>query len=60
MTAKQAAKLAKQASVQKLILSHFSARYKDLELFRTEAQSVFKNTDVADDFRRFLFPKDDY
>ncbi len=60
MTAKQAAKLAKQASVQKLILTHFSARYKDLELFRTEAQSVFKNTDVADDFRRFLFPKDDY
>ena len=56
MTAKQAATIAKQAGVQKLILTHFSARYRDLLPFAEEAAEIFPNVDTADDFRRFEFP----
>ena len=41
-TAKQAADIAKKANVGKLILGHYSTRYDDLEMFRTEAQTIFK------------------
>lgn len=60
MTAKQAATIAKEAGAQKLILTHFSARYRDLELFKEEAATIFPNVDVADDLRRFDFPLNDY
>lgn len=56
MTAKQAAAIAKEAGVQKLILTHFSARYRDLEPFQKEAAEIFPNVECADDFRRFDFP----
>jgi len=46
-TAAQAALLAKNANVKKLLLGHFSARYKDLDPFRLEAQKVFKETYLA-------------
>jgi ribonuclease Z len=57
MTAKQAAEIAKEAGAKQLILTHFSARYRDLAPFVEEAKEVFANVDVADDFKRFLFPK---
>ena len=57
MTAKQAAEIAKEAGAQQLILTHFSARYRDLAPFVEEAKEVFPHVDVADDFKRFLFPK---
>jgi ribonuclease Z len=57
MTAKQAAQLAKEAGVEKLILTHFSARYRDVEELGNEAREVFPNTEVADDFKRFPFSK---
>jgi len=57
MTAKQAATIAKEAGVEKLILTHFSARYQFLKDFEIEARSVFPNTDVAEDFKVFDFPK---
>ena len=57
MTAKEAATLAKKANVKKLILTHFSARYKDLHPFEVEAREIFENTVVADDLKRFSFPK---
>jgi len=57
MTAKQAAQIAKEAGAEKLILTHFSARYRDLLPFVEEAQTLFPNVDVADDFKRFPFPK---
>ncbi|MCB1072375.1 MAG: ribonuclease Z [Chlamydiia bacterium] len=60
MTAKQAAQIAKNAGVQKLILTHFSARYRDLERFAEEAREIFPNVEVADDFKRFEFPIGDY
>lgn len=59
MTAKQAAQMAKKAGVQKLILTHFSARYLELSPFVEEAQTIFPNVAVADDFKRFEFPKHD-
>ncbi len=58
MTARQAAEIAKAANVDLLILTHFSARYKDLSLFEKEAKEVFKNTVVAEDFKRIPFPRD--
>lgn len=57
MTALQAATLAKDAGVHTLILTHFSARYRDPEVFSQEARTLFPNTFVADDLRRFPFPK---
>lgn len=57
LTAKQAATIAKEAGAQQLILTHFSARYLNLEPFLEEARAIFPNTDVADDLKRFPFPK---
>lgn len=57
MTAKQAALIAKEANAQKLILTHYSARYRDVEAFALEAQTIFPKSYAADDFRRFEFPR---
>ena len=47
-TAKQAATIAKKANVKKLVLGHYSSRYKDISLFKKEAQEVFKNVSLAE------------
>jgi len=57
LTAKEAATIAAEADVQHLILTHFSARYNDLDAFVREAKEVFPNVDVAEDFKVFQFPK---
>jgi ribonuclease Z len=57
MTAKQAAEIALEAGVQTLILTHFSARYRDPEALGIEARTIFPNTLVAEDLRKFPFPK---
>lgn len=57
MTAKQAAQIAHDAGVDMLVLTHFSARYRDLEPFGIEAKTIFPNTFVADDLKRFPFPR---
>lgn len=46
-TAKQAGIIAKKAKVGKLIIGHYSSRYKELSLFLEEAQSAFPNTVLA-------------
>jgi ribonuclease Z len=46
-TALQAAEIAKKASVKKLLLGHFSARYDDLSVFEVEARTVFENSFLA-------------
>lgn len=46
-TALQAANIALKASVDQLLLGHFSARYDDLTVFTQEAQTVFENTLLA-------------
>ncbi len=46
-TAGQAAKIAEQAKVKKLLLGHYSSRYKDENLFLEEARPIFKNTELS-------------
>ena len=53
MTAREAGELANQAGVQKLVLLHFSHRYKDFKEIREEAKEVFPNTICAEDLMRF-------
>ena len=48
-TAKEAAKMAREAGVGRLILGHFSSRYKEMEAFLEEARPVFPNTVLAAD-----------
>ena len=48
-TASQAATIAKEAQVRKLIIGHFSARYTDLSVLLNEAQAIFPNTVLADE-----------
>ncbi|APY12260.1 ribonuclease Z [Seonamhaeicola sp. S2-3] len=52
-TAKQAATIAKKANVGKLLLGHYSTRYKDLNGFKTEAQEVFEPVELAEDGKTF-------
>lgn len=46
-TAEQAATVAKQAAAGKLLLGHFSARYKDENVLLDEAKTIFANTELA-------------
>ena len=48
-TARQAASIAHEANVGRLILGHYSSRYKDLCLFKEEACQIFKNVTLASD-----------
>ncbi|MBZ9630087.1 ribonuclease Z [Salegentibacter sp. LM13S] len=54
-TAKEAAQIAKQAGVQKLILGHYSTRYANINLFREEAATIFPEVELADDEKVFIF-----
>ncbi|MFD1096090.1 ribonuclease Z [Salegentibacter chungangensis] len=54
-TAKQAATIARDAGVKKLLLGHYSTRYPNINLFRSEAESIFPQVELADDGRVFLF-----
>jgi len=46
-TAREAATIALEGEVGKLLIGHFSARYKQLEAFLEEATAVFPNSDLA-------------
>lgn len=52
-TAKEAAQIAKDANVGTLILGHYSGRYGNYELFKKEAQTIFKTTVLAADGKVF-------
>ena len=52
MTAKQAANLASQSNVKKLILTHFSQRYKNISEVQEDAKNIFSNTECAYDFMK--------
>lgn len=54
-TAKQAAEIAKLAHAKQLVLGHFSSRYNDTNLFKLEAEQIFKNTVLAQDGKSFDF-----
>jgi len=48
-TAAEAADLAKLAGVKKLLIGHFSSRYKDPSILEDEAKEIFKNTSGVKD-----------
>lgn len=52
-TALEAASIAQQANVKKLLLGHFSARYKDADVLKDEAQKIFANTELALEGEKF-------
>ncbi len=55
-TARQAASIARQAEVGKLVLGHYSSRYKELDHFLEEARAVFPNTELGEDGKVFSLP----
>ncbi len=48
-TAKQAAKIAQTANIKKLVVGHYSARYRNSETIQKEAREIFKETYAAED-----------
>jgi ribonuclease Z len=48
-TTGQAATIALKANAKKLIIGHFSSKYEHLDLFETEARTVFANTEIANE-----------
>ncbi|MDR9457665.1 MAG: ribonuclease Z [Salegentibacter sp.] len=48
-TAKQAARIALEAGVGRLILGHYSTRYDTIDFFKKEAESIFSASELADD-----------
>ena len=52
-TAKQAAQIASLSNAGTLILGHYSTRYNSLLEFKEEAQSIFKNVELAEEGKTF-------
>ncbi len=52
-TARQAAMVARDAGVGKLLLGHYSSRYEDEQVLLKEAQDVFKNSFLTDEQQVF-------
>ncbi len=53
-TAHDAAKIATLAKANKLIIGHFSSRYKELGSFLIEAQEYFENCELAEEGKVYL------
>ncbi len=56
-TTAQAAEVAKKAGVKQLAITHISQRYTDTQKLLEEAQTIFPNTVVAEDFMKIQIPK---
>ena len=52
LTAQQSAQIAAKAEVKRLVLTHFSQRYKDVEPLVKEAKMIFPKTSAAEDFTK--------
>ncbi len=52
-TSQEAAEIAKRARVNKLIIGHYSSRYKDLGVLKREACKTFTNTEIAEEGKIF-------
>lgn len=57
ITAGQAARLAREAAVEQLILTHISGRHRERDL-EDEARAVFPNSAIARDFDSFKIKAD--
>ena len=57
-TSLQAAQIAEKAGAKKLLIGHFSARYKDLSPLLEEAKTVFSNTELALEGKTFEVPSE--
>jgi len=58
-TAREAASIARDASVNRLLLTHLSARYEDASDLVEEGRTVFPSTDAAVELRRYVLdPRD--
>ena len=55
-TPSQAAEIARKAGVDRLVLTHISARYKSAEKLLEQAKKVFPNVFVAEDFMKIEIP----
>jgi ribonuclease Z len=55
-TPSQAAKIAKKANVRQLVLTHISARYKDVTILLEQAKKIFPNVLVAEDLMEINLP----
>ena len=53
-TAREAAEVARQAGVKKLLLGHFSARYQNVAPLVAQAREVFQNTEAARELKRYV------
>ena len=53
-TTADAAKVAKMADAGRLLIGHFSSRYKDLSLLLNEAREIFPSTDIAREGETFV------
>lgn len=56
-TARQAAQIALDAGAGKLLLGHFSSRYKETSAFLAEAREIFPNTELSTEGRTFSVPR---
>jgi ribonuclease Z len=56
-TALQAATIAQKADVDRLLIGHFSSRYKKQELLLDEARQVFAETDIAEEMKKYQLPQ---
>ncbi len=50
LTAEEAANIANQSNVKKLVLYHFSQRYKDYNVILEDAKNTYQNVIIAHDF----------
>jgi ribonuclease Z len=53
-TAADAAKIAQTAEAERLIIGHFSSRYKSAEVLLDEAKAVFENTQLAEEGETYI------
>lgn len=56
LTAREAGRLAAVAGARRLVLSHFSARYRDVDAFAAEAREEFDDVVVASDLDHIPVP----
>ena len=55
-TSQQAAWIAEKANVDTLFLTHFSARYRDVDPLLADARKIHAKTEAAEDFREHVVP----